>query len=180
MQKKAYIQLSFYNSDSGCSRGEFCSFSHRSISRSIKDDQEKEVDKRVVVPNDEENDKGLGSGKFGWMPGATNHVAAETNDLHGLQVQQDPCQQLQDQEVLQNVEEIDSKEAIGDRDVYDEIIEAMKEGNGELDDEMLDKILEGFENSDNAKKVEERNRVKGGKVVSKKVGKKKVARGRGK
>ena len=63
--------------------------------------------------------------------------------------------------------------------MYDEI-EAMKKGNGELDDEMLDKILEGFENSDNAKKVEERNRVKGGKVVSKKVGKKKVARGRGK
>ena len=59
--------------------------------------------------------------------------------------------------------------------MYDDIIEAMEKGNGELDDKMLDKILEGFE-TDNAKKVERGNRLKGERVVNKKVGKKKVAR----
>ena len=45
----------------------------------------------------------------------------------------------------------------------------------ELKNEMLDKILEGFETSGKAKKVEEVNSLKGGKAA-----KKKVARGRGK
>ena len=66
---------------------------------------------------------GLGSGKLGWMPGGTKPVASETNDLHGLKIQQVPWHQLQ--EVLQNVREINSKEAIAEWDVYDDILEAM-------------------------------------------------------
>ena len=44
---------------------------------------------------------------------------------------------------------------------------------------MLDKIFEGFETSDDAKKVEKENRLKGREIRNKKLGKKKVARGRG-
>ena len=47
-------------------------------------------------------------------------------------------------------------------------------------DKMLDKILEGFETSDNAKKVEKGNRLRGGNVGKKKLGKKKMVRGQSK
>ena len=44
-RKRHLYSCQYYNSKSGCSRGEFFSFSHRS--RSIKDDQEKESVKCV-------------------------------------------------------------------------------------------------------------------------------------
>ena len=195
-----------YNSNSGCSRGELCSFSHRSRSRSILDEKEAVDDKCVVATKDKENhpdDKWLGSGQFGWLPEVRKHVAAKTSDMtrHGLKVQQVPCQELQD--VVEKENKIDSSEATEEKDVYDDLIEAIKKGNGEIEDEMLDKILEGFENdndkkveelddkmldkilegfetSDKAKKGDKGKRLKGGKAGTKKPVKKKVARGRGK
>ena len=146
-------------------------------------------DKCVVATKDKENhpdDKWLGSVQFGWLPEVRK-------------VQQVHCQELQD--VVEKENEIESSEATEEKDVYDDLIEAIKKGNGEIEDEMLDKILEGFEN-DNAKKVEELDdrmldkilegfetsdkakkgdegiKLKGGKAGNKKPVKKKVARGR--
>ena len=152
----------------------------------------------IIIGQNNLDNKGLGQGQFGWLPRAREPVAA---DLHVQQVQLVPCQQLQDD--VENESEIGSKEAIEERDAFDDLVEAIKKGN--VEDKMLDKILEGFETSDSAKKVEELddemldeilqgfettsdnvrkteagNRLKRGKVGNKKPVRKRVARGRGK
>ena len=123
------------------------------------------------------------------------------DDIFDLHVQQVLCQQLQDD--VENESEIESKKAIEERDVFDDLIKAIKKGNGELEDrkhdkilegfdtsdstqkveeledDILDEILQGFETSDNGTKVEDGNRLKKGKVGNKKPVRKKVARGRG-
>ena len=123
-RKRHLYSCRYYNSESGCSRGEFCSFSHRTSSGGSVDEKEKKVNKCVVAPNDRTNNldnKGLGQGQFGWLPRAREPVAA---DLHVQQVQLVPCQQLQDD--VENESEIGSKEAIEERDPFDDLVEAIK------------------------------------------------------
>lgn len=196
-QKRHLYTCKFYNSESGCSRGESCSYSHRS---SKKDEQESKAGKCAVV---QLGNNGLGPGQFGWLPGVRKPLVNETSNLQqGLKAQQGPCQQVE--ESVENESDIDSKEANGDRDMYDDLIEAIKKGNSEIEDKMLDKILEVFDTNDSGERVEELkdekldelleefgncdnslkanggNKLKRGKVVTRKMGKKKISRGRGK
>ena len=47
-------------------------------------DQDQETSKMIRGGKYVVEDKGFGSGMFGWMSGGTTPVAAETNNLHGL------------------------------------------------------------------------------------------------
>ena len=67
--------------------------------------------------------------------------------------------------------------------MYDQLVEAINVGNGELQEEMMDKILEGFDKVNNSKEEVNSKCLKRKKVEPKKVRKKAVlgmrAKGRG-
>ena len=79
--------------------------------------------------------------------------------------------------------EKDCKEADNESDLYEKLVEAINNGNGELQDEMMDKIVEEFDNADNINKEDNREGLKGNKAVTKRVRRKAVvgmrAKGRG-
>ena len=56
----------------------------------------------------------------------------------------------------------------------DKLVEAINGGNGDLQEEMMDRILEGFDKVNNSKEEVNSKSVKGKKVKNKKVGKKAV------
>ena len=127
----------FFNSRSGCGRGKSCHFSHRLV-RKLEDEKDGDIEKeREVTLNDEEKEcdsdelrKGrLGEIKFGWMPrGMGKHVF----ESEIFPIKDEP-------------QESDAEEIEEEKDLYDELIEAMNEGNDQLTDEMMDIILDRFE-----------------------------------
>ena len=145
----------FFNSRSGCGRGKSCHFSHRLV-RKLEDEKDGDIEKeREVTLNDEEKEcdsdelrKGrLGEIKFGWMPrGMGKHVF----ESEIFPIKDEP-------------QESDAEEIEEEKDLYDELIEAMNEGNDQLTDEMMDIILDRFEAVGDEKK-----KLKGKKVEAKK------------
>ena len=78
-------------------------------------------------------------------------------------------------------QESDSREIDEEKDLYDELIDAMNEGNDQLTDEMMDRILDRFEAVGDEKKKGKGKRVEA-KKTKKKVGSamRGKCRGRGK
>ena len=187
--KRHLYNCRYYNSESGCGRGDSCSFSHRSRSRIVADDQEKFVNGVVAanvlekhpVGTDEEEGKRkgkLGVGEFGWMPIDSEAASAKTLDLLK------PEDSQTEPEMLKGESKSDKEEVMEKDDLYASLIEAMKEGNSKLEDEMLDKILEGFEDVEHERDNTKKNmgkKVKGKQVGIKKTRKKvgSLAWGRG-
>ena len=77
----------------------------------------------------------LGVGKFGWMPIATKAAPARAFDLHDFEVQQVSGQELQNEPEMVNSErERDQTMVMKKDDLYDNLVEAIKEGNSKLED----------------------------------------------
>ena len=172
--KRHLYSCRFFNSRSGCGRGKSCHFSHRQV-RKLEDEKDGDIDKeREVTLNNEENKCGdsdglrkgrLGEGNFGWIPrGMGKHVCE--SEIFPIKDQQ---------------QESDSREIDEEKDLYDELIDAMNEGNDQLTDEMMDRILDRFEAVGDEKKKGKGKRVEA-KKTKKKVGSamRGKCRGRGK
>ena len=118
-------------------------------------DEEKNCDR------DGESKGMLGEGEFGWMPRGKGKYVCESESF--------PVEDQQQQS--------DSNEIEEEKDLYDELIDAMNEGNDQLTDEMMDRILDRFE----AVGGDEKKKLKGKKVEAKKRKRKvgSVMRGKG-
>ena len=58
------------------------------------------------------------------------------------------------QQIQEVCETVNLEPATEEKDLYEELIEAIQEGNSELQEEMMDKILETFENINETDRVE--------------------------
>ena len=153
--KRHQYACKFLNSEKGCMRGEFCDFSHRESATIERD--------KVVALSGTKMEE-LGMGKFGWVP--KNKGSVVSSKASGLSCEQLISKELQgvhlliDKEVEidakmfeedRKVKEKDSEEDDVESDLYDQLVEAINVGNGELQEEMMDKILEGFDKVNNSK-----------------------------
>ena len=112
--------------------------------------------------NDELRNGMLGEGNFGWKPRGMGKQHVSESESFPVEDQQ---------------QQSDSKEIEEEKDLYDELIDAMNEGNDQLTDEMMDRILDRFE----AVGGDEKKKLKGKKVEAKKTKRKvgSVMRGKG-
>ena len=112
----------------------------------------------IEASQDESKTKGLGVGMFGWVPRRMDSsVSMETSNDQHLS-----SEKVQGVHLLMNKKEVfdeekkenrkDDDEVEQEKDVYDKLLEAMETGDGELQDEMLDQILEEFDSLEKAKK----------------------------
>ena len=139
--KRHLYNCRYFKTESGCGRGDSCSFSHRSGSRKFSKLFP------VGIEEDEGTRKGkLGGGKFDWMPIATKAAPAKAFDLHDCEVQQVSGQELKNEPEMVNSERQRSQtEVMNKDDFYDNLVEAIKEGNIKLEYEMVVRSLEEFE-----------------------------------
>jgi hypothetical protein len=100
----------------------------------------------VGIEEDEGTWKGkLGGGKFDWMPIATKAAPAKAFDLHDCKVQQVSGHELKNEPEMVNKErQRDQTEVLNKDDFYDNL-EAVKEGNSKLENGMVVRLLEEFE-----------------------------------
>ena len=178
-RKRHLYSCRYLNSRSGCGRGESCHFSHRLVSTFQDEKNENTVKSQEVTLNEEKNceelrKSKLGGRKFGWSPRGMGSFKDKPvcENIPGNNPADD-----------QNVPESDVQVVEEEKDMYEELIEAMNEGNEELTDQMMDRILNTFE----AVEGEKRKNLKGKKVEAKKTKRKVVGsvmkgkgRGRGK
>ena len=85
------------------------------------------------------------------------------------------------QQIREVCETVNLEAAMEEKDLYEQLVEAIQEGNSELHEEMMDKILEMFDNISESDRVEGNKKLKGKKVGIKKSRKKggAVRRGNG-
>ena len=173
-KKRHLYTCKFLTSEQGCKRGKSCNFSHRQeppvVVERIKDD---EVAFNETRKEEREKDR-LGEGKFGWEPTREESELIETSGLPDLTKDEHEKENVKDR-IEQGKDSIEDGEENEENDFYDQLINAINNGNGDLQNEVMDKILEGF---DNAKNNNEDGKTKCVKV--KKVGVRVKARGSGK
>ena len=88
------------------------------------------------------------------MPIATEAATAKALDLHNSKDQQVFWQQLQTKPQMVNSEsESDKTEPMKKNDLYVRLIEAIKEGNSKLENEMMSTILQRFEDVEHQQKT---------------------------
>ena len=164
-------------------RGEFCGFSHRKGDTNERD---------KVVALSEAKTEELGMGQFGWVPKMKESVISSkasgkscdqliSEKLQGVHLLMDNGKEIDARPFEDDIKEkeSDSEKADDESVLYDQLVKAINEGNGDLQEEMMDRILEGFDKVNSSK---EKVNIKGLKVKNKKVGKKAVlgARAKGK
>ena len=187
--KRHQYHCKYLNSENGCRRGELCEFSHK------KDVTFEKVADKAAAPSENNNreltNERLGLGKFGWAPtGDKSAVYLKPSGSSCTEDEQPVSEEIQDNEMEVDTKlseekrkenENDSKGSDDESYLYDQLVEAISNGNGKLQEEMMDKILEGFDKVENTNKEDR----KGKKGVTKKVRKKAVpgmrtkGRGRG-
>ena len=155
--KRHLYSCKHFNSEPGCTRGETCAFSHKTGSK-VKED----LGRCATALGEDEN-----------------HIADEEIVVDESEKEKDELLPSQ-QQIQENCETVNLEAAIEEKDLYEELIEAIQEGNSELQEEMMDKILETFENISENVRVEGNKKLKGKKVGLKNSRKKGWAVRRGK
>ena len=171
--KRHLYVCKFVKSESGCIRGDSCEFAHpkESITR-----VERSTDDTLINEKEELEKDRLGVGEFGWLP--TSEESVDSLKTARLDATEKENAQETDIDIVEDRDtEKNKKEDEDENDFYDQLIEAINNGNVEVHEEVMDKILEGYENVNNTKEEVKGKGVKNKKV--KKSGKGLRAKGRG-
>ena len=169
-------------------RGEFCGFSHR------KSDT---IERDKVVALSKAKTEELGMGQFGWVPKMKESVVSSkassgiscdqliSEKLQGVYLLMDNAKEIDARPFEDDIKEkeSDSEKADDESDLYGQLVKAINDGNGDVQEEMMDRILEGFDKMNSSKEKVNTKGLKEKKVKNKKVVKKAVlgtrAKGKG-